>query len=72
VEHVDYRAQSRRCLLVQPFVWLIVIITIFGGLRYPLLGFVVAAVMTMGIIGARPSMWRTAAKDVEPARGSAP
>ena len=52
MEHVDYRAQSRRRLFVQSFVWLIVIITIFGGVRYPLLGFVVAAVMMIGLIGA--------------------
>ena len=52
MEHVDYRAQSRRRLFVQSFVWLIVIITILGGVRYPLLGFVVAAVMMIGLIGA--------------------
>jgi ferredoxin-type protein NapH len=52
VEHVDYRAQSRRRLYVQSFIWLVVIITIFGGLKYPLLGFVVAGVMMMGVIGA--------------------
>ena len=72
MEHVDYRAQSRRRLFAQSFVWLIVIVTTFGGLRYLLLGFVVAAVMAMGIIGARPCMWRTAAKDVERARRRAP
>ena len=72
MEHADYQAQSRRRLLVQSLVWVIVIITIFGGLRYPPLGFVVAAVMTMGIIGARRCTWRTAARDVERANKLAP
>ncbi|UCH33814.1 MAG: 4Fe-4S binding protein [Armatimonadota bacterium] len=52
MEHADYEARSRRRLIVQSLIWVVVVITIFGGLRYPLLGFVVAGVMLMGFVGA--------------------
>jgi ferredoxin-type protein NapH len=52
MERADYREQSRRRLIIQSAIWIVVVITIVGGLRYPHLGFVVAAVMMMGMIGA--------------------
>lgn len=36
---------------MQSLLWVIVIVTIFGGLRYPLLGFTVPVVMLVGIVG---------------------
>jgi len=49
---INHWAHSRRRRLAQSFMWVVTPIAIFGGVRYPLLGFVVPAVMLMGAIGA--------------------
>ena len=43
--------QNKSRKIIQSVTWLIVIITISGGMKYPLIGFIVPIVMLMGIIG---------------------
>jgi len=47
----DNLERSRRRRIIQLAVWAIVPLTIFGGLKYPLLGFTVPLVMIVGVAG---------------------
>lgn len=51
MNHCALTEKSRKRRIIQSILWVIVPITIIGGLKYPLLGFAVPVVMLVGIVG---------------------
>ena len=52
IDTTPFEKRSHARHLIQSFAWALVVITIVGGLRYPLLGFMVPVVMITGLVGS--------------------